>query len=185
MPQFYLITGDEETNTKLFLNKVEKCLQNGISLIQVRMKKLTTIGYEALAKQVIALCHEYNTKILLNDNIELTQKLGADGVQLTSANLMAHNTRPLNHKYIIAASCHNKIELLHAHSINADFVTLSPILPTKSHPNATPMGWDTFKNLTKLAKIPVFALGGLKKDNLTLAVTCGAHGIAAISALWD
>ncbi|HMT03479.1 MAG TPA: thiamine phosphate synthase [Burkholderiales bacterium] len=185
LPQYYLITGKDPKNTSAFLSTLEKCLQSGISLVQLRAKDLTSTQYEFLAKETIVLCHSYKVKILLNNNISLTQELGADGVHLTSASLLKNKVRPLNKEFIVAASCHNKNELLHAKRLNIDFVTLSPVLPTTSHPGTISLGWKQFKSLLELINIPIFALGGLKKADLNLAIECGAYGIAAIGALWN
>ena len=82
----------------------------------------------------------------------------------------------------LSASCHNAEELEMAVAKGLDFVTLSPVLPTGSHPKAEPIGWETFQLLVKECPIPVFALGGLSLSHQNDAREQGAQGIAAISA---
>jgi thiamine-phosphate pyrophosphorylase len=85
---------------------------------------------------------------------------------------------------LLSAACHNREQLLHADRIGADLVTLSPVLPTASHPEATPLGWEGFAELVRAAQVPVYALGGMETQHLPRAKEAGAQGIAAIRGLW-
>lgn len=181
----YLITGADPAKKSAFLQRLAACLERDISLVQLRAKQLNTNDYQALAQEVIALCHRYEATILLNcDDISLVTQLNADGIQLSSANLFLYNERPLPKNKMVAASCHSAEELLHAEKIAVDFVTLSPILSTSSHPDAQLLGWDNFAKLTSRVKTPVFALGGVSTDDLDEVKKRGGHGVAAISAIW-
>jgi len=82
------------------------------------------------------------------------------------------------------ASCHNQSELEKAQALNCDYVTLSPVLDTKSHPNATILGWDRLQELTQQTFVPVYALGGQSDRTLSAALDAGAFGVAGISGLW-
>lgn len=86
---------------------------------------------------------------------------------------------------LLAASCHGEQELKMAANIGADFVTLSPVLPTRSHPGARPLGWQEAARLIALTNLPVYLLGGLSTQHLDQAFQAGAQGIAGISGLWS
>lgn len=79
-------------------------------------------------------------------------------------------------------SCHKAEELAHAQRLGACFATLSPVAPTASHPEAKPMGWQTFAALLESVAMPVYALGGMTMADLSKAKQHGAQGIAAIRA---
>ena len=79
---------------------------------------------------------------------------------------------------------HNSAELLHAQRCGVDFVVAGPVLPTASHPQAVPLGWDGLGRLAAGAQVPVYALGGLTETQLEQAFRFGAQGIAAIRAFW-
>jgi 8-oxo-dGTP diphosphatase len=113
----------------------------------------------------------------------LAHNLGADGVHLTASQLMALQSKPEG--LLCAASCHNAAELAKAKSLNLDFVVLSPVMPTKSHPEVESLGWQNFARLIQDYPLPVYALGGLKPEDLTLAWQSGAHGIAMQRAIWQ
>ena len=84
----------------------------------------------------------------------------------------------------VSASCHDAEELTLAERLGADFVVLSPVLPTPSHPGAAHLGWSRFAEMIVDYPLPVYALGGLHADDLAQARGCGAHGIALKSAAW-
>lgn len=81
-------------------------------------------------------------------------------------------------------ACHNEDELKQAALMGADLVTLSPVLPTRTHPDATPLGWDAFKQLCSLVDLPIFALGGLSRQDLGTVAQNRGYGIAGIDAFW-
>jgi len=94
------------------------------------------------------------------------------------------DARPLPANRWFAVSCHDEDELAHAARIGADFVTLAPVAPTPSHPDATPLGWQRFAELVAASPLPVYALGGVGPADLATARCNGGQGIAAIRALW-
>lgn len=184
LPACYLITGEPEGAHELFLSRLDHALQRGIRLVQLRAKVLAESDYRRLAQQVLARCHASGARVLLNAAPALTAELGADGVHLSSQRLLALSARPLGQDKWVAASCHNVQELRHACRIGVDFVVVSPVLQTSSHPGVRPLGWEGLRTLTEQAAVPVFALGGMTPAMLDQAWAQGAQGIAAISALW-
>jgi 8-oxo-dGTP diphosphatase len=85
---------------------------------------------------------------------------------------------------IWAASCHDAAELAQADRHSADFVVLSPVLPTPTHPGAAGMGWEKFAALVRDYPLPVYALGGMKRESLETAMQHGAHGVSLLSGVW-
>lgn len=183
LPECYLIT-PEPGEFDDFLQRLEQSLEDGIGLVQLRAKSLSDADYKALARLAVALCHCHGARLLLNAPPQWVEEVGADGVHLSSARLMALSERPLGRNLWVAASCHNALELQHALGIGADFALLSPIKPTQSHPEATPLGWSQMQALIDPLPMPVYALGGMSRTDLPDAFEYGAQGIAAIRALW-
>jgi len=95
---------------------------------------------------------------------------------------MRRNERPGTR--IWAASCHSAAELAQAAVLDADFVVLSPVLPTPTHPEAVGLGWDKFASLVSDYPVPVYALGGMKPELLETAMRHGAHGVSLLSGIW-
>ena len=113
----------------------------------------------------------------------LSRQLGADGVHLTGPQLMTLPERPDQEYGWCGASCHNVEELDQAEKLGLDFVVLGPVLPTLSHPGIKPLGWQKFAALIRHYPLPVYALGGLKLDDLVVAQELGAHGVAMMRGI--
>lgn len=188
LPELYLITPSPtqaEDGVSIFLTQLDRALQAGVRLMQLRAPELDSAAYTRLFAQVQAHCRRYDATLLANATAEHAQFLGAAGVHLNSARLMACRARPLGARYLVSAACHDLSQLLHAGQIGVDFVTLSPVRATLTHPEARPLGWQAFAELVGQASVPVFALGGMRREDLARAKQAGAYGIAAINSLWN
>jgi len=184
LPAHYLITPPPICqNDPDFFYRLENCLAGGISLVQLRAKNLSPRAYCDCAEKTLKLCQRYQAKLLVNATVEIALSVGSHGVHLTSQRLMALSQRPSN--LWVAASCHNQQEIQQANHHQLDFIVLSPVKNTSSHPTNPPLGWQHFFQLTEFANCPVFALGGMTIKALAVASAHGAQGIAAIRALWN
>lgn len=151
-------------------------------LIQVRLKNTPALALPLLTALRGAVPA---ARILVNsDTLAQLGEAAAsrfDGIHLTSGQLAAAAPGP--GALVRAASCHNAAELARAFALNLDFVTVSPVQATASHLEAEPLGWARFAELAAGAGLPVYALGGLGKDDIAAAVSAGAIGVAGISRL--
>ena len=179
----YLITPAPE-DEGVFLATLERSLQQGITLMQLRAKNLDSTAYSALASNVVALAHRYACRVLLNASADVVEAVGADGVHLDSGRLAQCQERPLDKTQLVAASCHTLDELKKAERIQADFALLSPVKYTKSHPDAAPLGWQRFSEMAAQVSVPVFALGGVSAKDREVALQSGAQGLAGIRGYW-
>jgi 8-oxo-dGTP diphosphatase len=182
LPHFYAILDDADAS--LLLAKLKTILNKGIKLIQARLKTLSVEAVDVFLEQAYPLCKTHNAWLLINSGVEHSGWLDVDGVHLTSQHLLAIDQRPAG-KHWVAASCHNLEELLHAQTIGVDFAVLAPVLPTPTHPEAKYLGWEQFAEIVGQINLPVYALGGLSKSDLTTAQEAGGQGIAAVRAFLD
>lgn len=181
LPMHYAISNVAELGIKEFLKRLQQALDSGLRLLQIREKTMPYLELKKTAQQIINLAHAHHAQVLINQDVDLAREIGADGVHLTSAQLMSTSTRShFEHPGLAwcAASCHNETELLQANALGLDFVVLGPVLPTRSHTGAPHLGWPTFATLAAHSAIPVYALGGLRYDDLENAHQYGAHGVA-------
>ncbi|MGH6635768.1 MAG: Nudix family hydrolase [Gammaproteobacteria bacterium] len=183
LPSLYLIS-PEPGPIAPFLAKLAHCLEAGMRLLQLRGKHLPPRDLCRLAAQSIELCASYGARLLLNADPEYAQSLGMDGVHLSASRLLQLSERPLSDRFLVAASCHNAVEIEHACNIGVDFVVLGPVRPTPTHAKARILGWEGFRDLVRVSQVPVFALGGLEPKHMAQAWHCGAQGIAAIRGVW-
>ncbi len=182
LPPVYAISNVAEMGEAVWLNALETQLKNGLSLIQLREKQLAGPALVRLAEQVLKMAKPFSAKVLLNADIDFAIKVGADGVHLSSSQLIQLTEKPRN--IMVAASCHNALELAHAQKLALNFVVLSPVQPSKSHEGAPALGWENFSELIQTVSLPVYALGGMQVSDLDKALCCGARGIAMQRAVW-
>jgi 8-oxo-dGTP diphosphatase len=189
LPDRYLITPNPGEDLSAFLVQLENCLRGGIRLVQLRAKSLPAETYAALARQCVALCKQYDASLMLNADPKVVAEVGAQGVHLDSVRLESLSEAPFQNKRLngkwVSASCHSAQQLEQARKLGADFVMVSPVATTASHPDTEPLGWEQFQLLTEQADCPVYALGGMTADDLEQAFAHGAQGVAAIRALWE
>jgi 8-oxo-dGTP diphosphatase len=182
LPPYYAILDDADAAH--LLENLNKILNNGVKLIQARLKTLSMDAVKAFIEQAYPLCKAHNAKLLLNSDVAGERRFDVDGIHLTSQHLMAIDQRP-EHKQWVAASCHNLKELHHAEKIGVDFAVLAPVLATPTHPNAAVLGWDQFTELAANTNLPVYALGGMVRSDLLTAQQAGGQGIAAVRAFLE
>jgi 8-oxo-dGTP diphosphatase len=183
LPPVYAISHAEALGVEPFLARLERALERGLKLIQVRDKALDDARRLHLAREVVARAHAYHARVLVNGSVELALAAGADGVHLDAAALAQGTTRP--EVDWVGASCHDQAELARAAELGADFALLSPVLPTLTHPGAATLGWETFSSWAAASPIPVYGLGGLTAADCGLAIRHGAHGVALLRAAWE
>jgi len=183
LPAVYGISNAAGLGADEFLPRLERALQNGLRLLQIREKQSTPDQCLALAMQVVKLAHGYGARVLVNGSIEIAREAGADGVHLTATQLMQDASRPAFD--LVGASCHDAAELARATAIGADFAVLGPVLPTPSHRGVPGMGWERFAALLTDYPLPVYALGGMRQENLETAWQAGAHGISMLRGAWQ
>lgn len=165
---------------------VEAPLAAGVRLVSLRDR--SSPHRVRQADFLLRAARQVGAIVLLHGRPEDAQRLGFDGVHLREAEL--RETDALPETQWRAASCHDEASLRRAVSKGCDLVTLSPVQPTASHPGAAPLGWAGFEALLQAADLlpdqalgfrpRVYALGGLRPEQLAEAQAHGAHGIAAI-----
>lgn len=181
LPLEYAISDVAKLSPEIFLQRLTQRLSGGLKLMQWREKGASI----ELAEQVAARCKAAGALLMCNADAELANRLGA-GLHLNAQQLAqaARLKRRPDFEWV-AASCHDRPELQCAIELGLDFVVLSPVLPTPSHPGEATLGWPSFSSLLRDCGVPVYALGGLGRSDLDLARSHGAHGIALKSQAWS
>ncbi len=174
LPLEYAITDAESLGLEGMLAYAEMRLQQGLRMIQVRDKALPE--RDLLIRELVERAGRHGARVLVNSGP------AADGIHYTAAQLMKLKARPL--PVLSGASCHTVQELGHAMAIGLDFAVLGPVLPTATHPRAKTLGWDGFTRIAANASIPVYAIGGLRREDMDEAREAGAHGLAMIRGSW-
>jgi len=185
LPAVYAISAVGRYGEERFFRVMDAALKNGLQLLQLREHGLEKQLFLELADKVAACCHQNGARVLLNCDPQWIDGTTADGVHLTQERLMSVRHRPLGDGYLVAASCHDESSLQQAARIDADFVVLSPVQETASHPGTRPIGWQRFQQLCATTGLPVYALGGMALSGVTQARQYGAQGVALVSGIWE
>jgi 8-oxo-dGTP diphosphatase len=180
LPEYYPIVDGVLADGEALFAKLERLCQTGYTLAQWRVKGADDAAYLKLTRRAVDYCRPRGLGLLLNADPDRVFSTGAAGVHLNSRRLLALTQRPLPPALWVAASCHNLMEIRQAENTGVDFILLSPVLTTHSHPDGQPLGWDRFGAWVDLANVPVFALGGMTRDHLAQARQGGAQGVAGI-----
>lgn len=185
LPTEYLITPDMSMIKDTFLQQLQRHLQAGISLVQLRQTQLSSREYLLLAREVQDLARQYDARLLLNHTLETFRQCASAGLHLNSKRLMALSARPVSKDILFSASCHNLAEVRQANKVGVDFIVIAPVMATLTHPGFVALGWQGFQQLANVAVMPAYALGGLGPEDKNSAFKQGAQGIAAIRSLWE
>lgn len=184
-PACYAITPEPDPNVDDFLARIERGLSRGVRMLQWRAHGLDRRRFREMAVELRRLTQIHEARLLLNADPALAVALGADGVHLTAARLMSLNKAlDCPSGFLVAASVHGEAELAQAAAVGVDFVLISPVRSTPSHPERQPIGWPGFCSLLDRYDLPAYALGGLGPQDVAEARRHGALGIAGISAFW-
>jgi 8-oxo-dGTP diphosphatase len=183
LPTIYAITNSNELGEDLFFERLKDALGNGLKIIQLREKQYSAESFEIFAGRVIKMAAPFGARIVINSNNKFDRSnLNFAGIHLSSTDLMQLQTKPVG--MLCGASCHNEKEMAQAEVLNLDYVILSPVQMTSSHPNAEILGWDRFADMIRNYSLPVYALGGMKLSDLHQARLRGAHGVAMLRNAW-
>lgn len=184
LPEHYLITPQGLEPGEL-LHGVRQALAGGVRLIQLRAPQMFDAQYRDLAVDIQGLCAG-KAQLMLKGPLEWLGDFPAAGWHLTAAQLRqyAEQGRPFPASRWLAASCHGAEELELAARMGVDFVTLSPLQATQTHPEAQPLGWGAARELLQGFNRPAYLLGGVGPADLQQAWQIGAQGVAGIRAFW-
>ena len=150
LPPVYLISEPSCEDKGRCLAVLEQCLRAGLRLFQLRMEAPGGQPDEALfIAELKPMLGRYAAKLIINGAPAAMRKYQADGIHLNSRALFRYSSRPVAADRLLGASCHNEREIARAVRIGADYIFISPVKPTKSHPGSKAIGWQRFESLCR------------------------------------
>lgn len=181
----YLITDRKQVAGGSVCAAVEAALRGGVRAVQLREKDLSSRELFDLACELRECTSRYGARLLINDRLDIALAAGADGIHLGENSLPVERVREVaGERLLVGVSCHGLERALDAQENGADFITFGPVFFTLSKaPYGKPLGTERLGEACRLLRIPVFALGGIKKETIRAVLAHGAHGIALISAI--
>lgn len=179
---YYFITYETLSKNGIY-SDVKQALKAGCRFVQYREKNKTTREMIDEARKIRTLCNEI--VFLINDFVDVAIAVDADGVHLGQSDISVYNARKiLGNNKIIGLTVHSEKEALEAEKQGVDYISLAPIFFTHTkHDSGNPCGIETLKKVRNCVNIPIIAVGGITKDNLSDVINAGADGVVSISAV--
>ena len=167
------------------LRQVESAIDGGATIVQLREKHLDEGAFLAEAEAFVALCRRKGAVSIINDNVDIAAKTGADGVHVGQSDLAAGRVRELlGPDKLIGVSAHTVEEALAAQAAGADYLGTGAAFVTGTKTDAKPISKDTIRAICAAVDIPVVAIGGITRENIRELSGCGLDGVAVVSALF-
>lgn len=181
----YAVTDAAWTGEKTLAEQVEEAMKGGITFLQLREKHLTKEAFLKEAIEIKDLAQKYQIPFVINDEIEIAQKSGADGVHVGQDDMPVEEVRKiLGEDKIIGVSAHNVEEAVRAERGGADYLGVGAVYPTSTKENTSAVSMEEMKKICQTVSIPVVAIGGIKKHNMKVLTGTGVDGIAVVSAIF-
>ena len=183
LPPIVAITPANASREHELLPQLRRLTEKGWR-IHLRLPTLDSRAYSALVAALARRAPALMPYLVLTSSVDEVLDVGAAGLHL-SARRLDELERAAAAGVAVSASCHGPEALRQAAEAGAYYAFLSPVLPTRTHPEAEPLGWARFASWVDGAALPVYALGGMDATLLETAWRHGAQGIAAIRGVWE
>ena len=164
-----------------FLTRVEKLAASNPAGIVLREKNMTEEQYRDLAVKVMSICKKYKTRCILHTFLNVANDLEATAVHLPMKVLMQAAEEELSHFSFLGASCHSVEDAIAAEKKGCNYITAGHIFNTDCKKGMPGRGLEFLTEVCKSVSIPVYAIGGISKDNISAVRTVGAAGACVMS----
>ncbi|MDO5397488.1 MAG: thiamine phosphate synthase [bacterium] len=181
----YAVTDRGCLNGRNLHNAVQAALEGGVTLVQLREKDIPIDEYIREAKDIMAVCSRFGVPLLINDNVEVCLKSGADGVHLGQNDMPCDEARRLlGDKKIIGVTAKTVEQAQTAQKMGADYLGSGAVFGTSTKADAVKMDMETLKSICASVSIPVAAIGGINKQNIRKLEGSGISGAAIVSGIF-
>lgn len=181
----YAVTDRSFVGRQTLYEQVEDALKGGVTIVQLREKNLSENEFVAEAIQIKELCRRYNVPLIINDNVDVALKSGADGVHVGIEDAPVAEIRQKAGKdFIIGATAKTVEQAQSAEKAGADYLGVGAVFPSPTKKNAIRITNEQLKEICLSVAIPAVAIGGITLNNVCELEGGGMCGIAVVSAIF-
>ena len=182
--KIYLVTDEKSCNGKDFYSCIEEAIESGVKIVQLREKNLSSKDFYEKALKVKEICKSYEVLFIINDRLDIAQAVEADGVHLGQSDMPIEKAREiLKDKFLIGATARNIEEAKKAELLGANYIGSGAIFGTSTKDNAKKLEIEDLKKIVNSVKIPVFAIGGININNVSMLKNIGLQGVCSVSGI--
>ncbi|HDI82632.1 MAG TPA: thiamine phosphate synthase [candidate division WOR-3 bacterium] len=174
---------DERYMEGRFFEKIERAIQGGVRVIEIREKGLTGADFFEKAKETLKICRERGAKLIVNDRVDIALAIGADGVHLGKNDLPVKEVRRI-FDGVIGWTARSLEDALVGEEAGADYIGAGSVFRSETK-QAMVIGIEGLKRIKEAVNIPVVAVGGITHDNVGRVMEAGVDGIAVSQALFS
>ena len=181
----YAVTDRHWLGDETLYDQVKKALDGGATFVQLREKKLDREDFLAEALEIQKLCKKYGVPFVINDEVSIAKDIDADGLHVGQSDMEAMDVRKvLGPDKILGVSAQTVEQAIIAEKHGADYLGVGAVFATGSKDDADDVSHETLKAICEAVSIPVIAIGGITKDNVSELAGSGICGVAVISAIF-
>lgn len=180
----YAVTNRKENETD-FYQKIEESLKGGVQILQLREKQVSEEFFLREALEVKVLCKKYAVPLVINDNLKIALSCGADGIHVGENDLSVSEIRKCAPGLMIGATAKTLSRALIAEREGADYLGVGAVFPSPTKKDAVPVTMEMLQEICFSVKIPVYAIGGITKENISQIRVADLGGVAVSSALFS
>ncbi len=181
----YGVTDRHWLNGRTLREVVRESLAGGVTMVQLREKRLDDAAFLAEARALQQLCREYRVPFLINDRVDICLAVGADGVHVGQSDMEAGDVRAkLGPDKIIGVTAKTVEQARLAEQRGANYLGVGAVFPTGTKSDTSVIRHETLQEICAAVSIPVVAIGGITRENAPLLRGRGVHGIAVVSAIY-
>ena len=180
--RLYAVTDRTWLGNETLYEQVEKALEGGATLVQLREKELPEADVQKEAEELLELCHRYGVKLILDDDVELAAKVG---VHIGQSDMeLAHAREILGPDKIIGVTAKTVEQAKAAEAGGADYLGSGAVFGSTTKKDAIPMKHELLEEICHSVKIPVVAIGGITAENVLQLKGRGIAGVAVVSGIF-
>lgn len=181
----YAVTDRAWVGRQTLPEQIEDALRGGVTILQLREKGLEEAAFVEEAVRVRELCRKYNVPLIINDNVDVALKSGADGVHVGMEDTPVSEIRKrVGKDFIIGATAKTVEQVRAAQAAGADYLGVGAVFPSPTKTNAIRITREQLREICGAVSIPAVAIGGISLSNADELKGGGMRGIAVVSALF-
>jgi thiamine-phosphate pyrophosphorylase len=181
----HLVIGQKDCLHYSIEDVIAAALKGGVTHVQLREKLASTSEFIAIGHRLKHLLKPYDVPLIINDRVDVAMAIKAEGIHLGQSDMSYPDARCLlGFNKIIGLTVETSEQMQKANQCDVQYVGVGPIFPTKTKLDTNePLGISGLMNLSRKAKHPVIAIGGIHLANVEAVLNAGANGIAVVSAI--